>query len=187
MKKLLSLAVAAMLGLHANAQSDAEMKAWQEYMTPGDVHKMVASWDGIWKTETKMWMAPGAEPTTAAGTCTYQMVLGGRYQQTSFNSDFMGMPFEGLGTLAYDNAKQVFVSTWIDNMSTGTMILQGKWNDKTRSMTLTGTTTDFTTKKDSKVREVYTVKSDNEHVMETWMVDTKTGKEWKGMEIAFRR
>ena len=187
MKKFLYLAVAAMLSQHANAQSDAEMKAWQEYMTPGDVHKMVASWDGEWKTETRMWMEPGKEPITAAGSCTYQMVLGGRYQQTSFKGEMMGMPFEGLGTLGYDNVKKVFVSTWMDNMSTGTMVLQGKWDDKTRSMTLIGTTTDVTTGKDSKVREVYTVKSDNEHVMETWMVDPKSGKEWKGMEITFRR
>lgn len=27
-------------------QSEAEMKAWMDYMTPGNVHKMLSKWDG---------------------------------------------------------------------------------------------------------------------------------------------
>jgi hypothetical protein len=35
------------------------------------------------------------------------------------------MPFEGISTLGYDNAKKTFFSTWIDNMGTGMMVMEG--------------------------------------------------------------
>ena len=41
------------------AQSEAEMKAWMNYMTPGDFHKEMAKWDGEWNEDITMWMAPG--------------------------------------------------------------------------------------------------------------------------------
>lgn len=33
------------------AQNNAAMKAWQAYMTPGEVHQMIAKSDGNWKAE----------------------------------------------------------------------------------------------------------------------------------------
>jgi hypothetical protein len=39
------------------------MKAWQDYMTPGDMHKMIASSDGTWNEDITMWMAHGQPPT----------------------------------------------------------------------------------------------------------------------------
>ncbi|WP_199757035.1 hypothetical protein [Pedobacter sp. KBW06] len=52
MKKL-TLTVMALLMLvitcRVQAQDDAMMKAWQAYMTPGDVHKMMAKGNGMQK------------------------------------------------------------------------------------------------------------------------------------------
>jgi hypothetical protein len=45
------------------AQDEASMKAWQNYMTAGDVHKMLATNDGTWNEDITMWMVPGAPPT----------------------------------------------------------------------------------------------------------------------------
>ena len=44
----------------AQAQTEADMKTWMDYMTPGEIHKMIASWDGTWTGEVSLWMAPGA-------------------------------------------------------------------------------------------------------------------------------
>jgi hypothetical protein len=52
-------------------------------------------------------------------TCTNTMILGGRYQQSMIKGNMMGMPFEGMGLLGYDNAQKLFYSTWVDNMGTG--------------------------------------------------------------------
>ena len=66
MKKLAIMATAVLFVLnsyHASAQTQDQMKAWTDYMTPGDVHKMMAKWDGKWKGDVSMWMQPGAPPT----------------------------------------------------------------------------------------------------------------------------
>ena len=82
------------------------MKAWQAYMTPGDAHKMIAKSDGQWKAEVTVWMAPGGPPEKSTSTCTNKMILGGRYQQSTHKGMFNGMPFEGISTFGYDNAKK---------------------------------------------------------------------------------
>jgi hypothetical protein len=46
------LCITAFANLHS--QDDAAMKAWQNYMTPGDIHKMLASADGTWNEEITM-------------------------------------------------------------------------------------------------------------------------------------
>ena len=71
------LFISAFSGLQA--QDEAAMKAWQAYMTPGDVHKMIAESDGSWNEEVTMWMTPDAAPTKSTATVENKMILGGRY------------------------------------------------------------------------------------------------------------
>jgi hypothetical protein len=186
MKKLLTLSVACFLSMAAMAQDAEQMKAWQAYMTPGDVHKMLAKSDGKWTTETTMWMDPGQPPTTSKGYCINKMVLGGRYQETEFKGDMMGQPFEGRSTLAYDNAKQTFINTWIDNMGTGMMVIEGKWDDAKKCINFSGKVVDPMTGKDMPIREVFTIKDDNHQMMEMWM-SGPDGSEMKSMEVKFTR
>ncbi|SMO71382.1 DUF1579 domain-containing protein [Solitalea koreensis] len=194
MKRLFIVLMAIMLvsGLKSvKAQKDsvaqaAAQKAWTEYMTPGDVHKMLAKSDGMWKSEVTMWMAPGAPPQKSTGVCTNEMILGGRYQQSKFKGDMMGMPFEGIGTLGYDNAKKIFVNSWIDNMGTGMTFTEGKWNAADKSITFTGKSFDPTTGKDCNMREVFKLIDDNTQLMEMYTTPAG-GKEFKTMEIKFTR
>ena len=55
------------------------MKNWMAYSTPGDMHKMIAGWNGTWNGEVTMWHAPGAPPETSKSTAVNKTVLGGRY------------------------------------------------------------------------------------------------------------
>src|ERR1700739_4141049 len=87
------------------AQTDGGTNAWQTYMTPGDVHKMIAKYDGKWNEDVSFWMQPGAAPSTNKATAVNQMILGGRYQQSTVTGDMMGTKFEGFSLLGYDNAK----------------------------------------------------------------------------------
>jgi len=139
MKKILVVLCTLFLILAAEqltAQDDASMKAWMTYMTPGDMHKMLAESEGEWNEDITMWMVPGAPPTKSTATAVNKMILGGRYQQSMHTGSFNGMPFEGMSTLAYDNAKKVYFTTWIDNMSTGIMQMEGPWNESTKTMEL---------------------------------------------------
>jgi hypothetical protein len=90
----------------AKPMSEEEMqKAWATYMTPTEVHKMLA------QSDVTHWMTPKSEPMQSKCTSTNRMIMGGRYQQSDFKGEFMGMPFEGMNLLAFDNAKKVFIST----------------------------------------------------------------------------
>lgn len=170
-------------------------KMWAEYKTPGPMHKMMGAWDGNWTAEVTMWMDPSQPPMKSSGKSVNKMILGGLYQESVFNGTMkmpgddgkmMDVPFSGQGTLAYDNARKVFISTWIDNMGTGLMKLEGPWDDATKSMTMKGKMLDPTTGKDTDVREVVTIVDNNTQKMEMFC-SMPDGKEMKNMEILFKR
>ncbi len=192
---LFCLTTALFFGYHNNviAQDAATpnpdaMKNWQTYMMPGNVHKMIASWSGKWNGEVTMWMAPGAPPQTSKSEAVNKMAMGGRYQISNHTGNMMGMPFEGMSTLAYDNAKKAFISTWIDNMGTGIMTLEGTWDDATKTINFMGKTVDPSdgTGKEVAVRETFKV-MDNDHQMMEMYTTAADGSEFKTMEIKFSR
>jgi hypothetical protein len=162
------------------------MKNWQDYMTKGEMHAMMASWDGTWTSEVSSYEKPGAPPTTSTGTTVNKMVMNGMYQESIHSGTMMGMPFEGKGMLAYDNAKKKFVNTWIDNMGSGIMVMEGPWDPATKTMTLTGNCYNPAMGKDCNLREVFKVIDDNNQVMEMYGPGPD-GKETKMMEIKFTR
>ncbi|HEY0679251.1 MAG TPA: DUF1579 domain-containing protein [Chitinophagaceae bacterium] len=166
--------------------SAAMMKAWQEYMTPGEMHAMLAKDNGVWNAEVTMWMSPDAPPQKSTGVATNKMILGGRYQQATFKGNFNGMPFEGLSTLAYDNSKKKFVNTWIDNMGTGIMTMEGTYDAATKTINFEGSSTDPTTGKECKMREIFKPVDENTQVMEMYAT-YPGGKEYKSMEITYKR
>ena len=168
-----------------SAQTEAEQKAWQAYMTPGDVHKMIAESDGEWNLDITMWMDPKAPPTKSTATCKNEMIMGGRYQLSKTTGDMMGMPFEGMGLVGFDNAKKIFTSIWVDNFGTGTTTLEGPWDPKTKSITFKGKMVDPMTGKDIMARQVIKFIDIDNQQME--MYDNKNGKETKTMEIEFTR
>lgn len=172
---------------HAQEANRADqMKAWQEYMTPGEVHKMLAKSEGKWKTETTMWMAPGADPMKTTGTAINRMILGGRYQESISTGKMMGRQFEGRSVVGYDNAKKVFTSIWMDNMGTGTLVMEGAWDKATNTITFKGKMYDPMSGQDLDVRETFRPVNDNMQVLEMFVV-MPTGGEMKSMEITFTR
>lgn len=172
--------------VEAPMDSVAMQKAWEAYMTPGETHKMMAAEEGSWNNEMTFWMGEGGEATKATSTAEIKMILGGRYQEANYKGDMMGMPFEGRATIAYDNNTKEIVSTWIDNMGTGMMVMHGTYDDATKTIKSLGTMVDPMTGKERKVREVYTIVDDNTRKME--MFETlEGGEEYKSMEILMKR
>ena len=165
--------------------SVAEMKAWEAYATPGEAHKMMADEVGSWTNETTFWHEPGGEPMKASSTSEVKMLLGGRYQEMIYKGDMMGMPFEGRSTMAYDNTTKEYISTWIDNMGTGMMIMRGKMEPGAKTLELKGEMVDPARGKAIECREVYTIIDENTRKME--MYCDKHGEEFKNMEIIMKR
>lgn len=166
--------------------SAAAMKAWESYMTPGDMHKWMASTDGKWEGEIVSWMAPDAPPSPASKiTAENKTILGGRYQESVNKGNMMGMDFEGRATMAYDNAKKKFVSTWIDNMGTGIMVMEGTYDEASKTLNMSGKMMDPATGKELDMREVVKMPDDKHQVME--MYCTQNGKEYKTMEMTMTK
>ncbi len=163
------------------AQTEEEMKAWQEYMTPGKMHEWMAKSVGDWTFESKMWMMPDTDPQVSTGTMTSEMILGGRYMKQTHKGEMMGMPFEGINIFAYDNAKQMFVSSWIDNMGTGIMTCEGKYDEANKTINMAGSYFDPETKADKKFREVIKILGDKQQMFEMYIM--AGDKEMKNMEI----
>ncbi len=161
-------------------------KNWQAYMTPGDVHKMMASWDGTWNSDITMWMQPGAPEEKTTSTAVNKMVLNGLYQQSTHTGMMMGMPFNGMSTTAYDIHKKEFINTWIDNMGSGIMVLKGPWDESTKTMNLKGKATDPGTTGDMDIRETFKIIDENTQEMEMFSM-MPDGKEFKTMKIVFTR
>ncbi len=117
-----------------NQEMDESQKAWMEFMTPGTYHEMMAKNVGEWKTVTKYWMDPNAEPQVIEGTAKTESLLGGRYFKTTHTGNMMGMPFEGFSIDGYDNAKKEFFSIWLDNMGTSYMLSKGNYDEDSKTL-----------------------------------------------------
>jgi hypothetical protein len=179
----LTLVVSALLlAAPAAAQDAEEMAVWQEYMTPGEEHQKMAAEAGNWRQELTFWMAPRAEAQQATSTSTMEPILGGRYFVEEITGTMMGMPFEGRGTFGYDNAKDQYFMTWIDNMGTGVMVGWGEPEGENK-VAYEGTFVDPATGEDKPFRTVVTDVDANHSIMEMYVPAPDGSGEFKNMEI----
>ncbi|MBB4800896.1 hypothetical protein HNP37_000935 [Flavobacterium nitrogenifigens] len=171
--------------IEETVDSAAQMKAWQEYATPGNPHKMMADEVGTWNCDMTFWSEANGKPEKATSVAVIRMILGGRYQESDYKGTMMGQPFEGKSTLAYNNASQEYTTTFIDNMGTGMMVAMGKYDESKKSMELKGEMVNPVNGKKTAYREVYTIVDPKTRKME--MYDVKNGSEYKSMEIVMTK
>jgi len=166
--------------------SPEEEAAWMKAMTPGEQHKKMATREGTWDTAGKFWMDPAQPPTESKGVAKFKMVLGGRFEMQDYAGDMMGMPFQGIGIAGYDNVRKKHVSTWMDTMGTGIMVLEGTEDEK-GVIHLSGTMADPMTGKDCKVRMDIGDKDKDSMQLEMFVDDGKGKGEAKCMELIYTR
>lgn len=184
-----ALAAAAFAGddkkaAQAQQPDAAGMQAMAAAMTPGEHHEHLKKLAGNHTYTMKMWMDPTAPPSESTGKRTAEFLLGGRFLQEKFTGTFMGMPFEGIGLIGYDNIKKEYVGTWIDNMGTGIMTSHGTC-DKS-GWTMTGEATDPMTGKTWTSRSVVKIVDDNTFTMEMFGPGAD-GKEFKMFEMTCKK
>jgi hypothetical protein len=177
----------------AASPNEAEMmKQMMELAKLNDNHKLLADLAGSWSTSVKM-MEPGKEPTVSKGSVTYKSIMNGRY----FVGDHTGsmkMPgadgkmkdftFKGMSTDGYDNVKQKFTSSWMDNMGTGIMTMDGTYDPATKTFTYTGEM-EMVPGMKSPVRSVVKVTDKNHRTFEWY--ENRGGQEMKTLEIDYTR
>lgn len=170
----------------SSAQDTDPMKAWQDYMTPGEMHQWLAKHVGTWEAEMNQWMDPAAPPMKAKATEVVTMTMNGLFQVSQYSSTMMGMPFSGQGILGYDNARKKFVLTWIDSFGSGMVFMTGTYDAATKTLNLAGTQTDPLTGNDSPIRQVNVYHDDNSYRSTLYGVGMD-GKEAKFMEGTYHR
>jgi len=167
--------------------SAAAMNAMMAAGALGEEHKMLAKSNGKWTAEMTYWDGIDRPANKMTGTQVTKSILDGHFQQSTFSGDFMGMPFNGISTVGYDNTTKEIVSTWIENMSTSMMVMRGKWDAATKTINLTGKQKNPVNGLECTMRQVYKIVDDNNEMMEMYGPDPKTGKEFKMMEIKYTR
>src|SRR5690606_41347735 len=105
-----ALACLLLFPLAAPAQDEAMMAAWEAAATPGPQHaQLVEHFAGTWDTKMTVWMDPVTPPLDESGSTTSTAELGGRHVRMDYRGNFMGMPFEGVGSNGYDNVSGRYV------------------------------------------------------------------------------
>lgn len=168
----------------AQPEMDEMTKQWMALGNTNEHHARFEAMVGVWDATVTMF-EPGKEPNVSKGTMVNRLIHGGRYLQHNFKGEFMGMEFTGSGTFGYNNATGKYQGTWIDSMSTGTMVSEGTYDEATKTYTSTG---DMDGPGGMKITQRETIKiiSNDEHVME--MFHTMPGvPEIKAMEIKYTR
>lgn len=163
----------------------AIQKAMEDFAKPGDMHKWLAKFSGTWDGRIVEFSNP-AKPDTTKAVEVVGMTLNGLYQTTAFSGKVQGMPFEGRGITGYDNAKKIFVNSWIDNLSSGIISMTGSYDEKTKTLNLAGTQTNPVTGKDMSIRQEMIVVDDDSYTLVMYGTGPD-GKEAKFMEGYFKR
>lgn len=167
------------------ANVDAATEAYMKAATPGAPHERLARLAGHWTTQVKAWFAPGQPAAESTGTMDVAPILGGRYVESVHKGQMMGQPFEGREIDGYDNVAGQYVSSWIDNMGTGVLMLTGQADASGKVVTMTGDFVDPATHKKMTYKGVSTLVDDDTMRYESYMV--AGGKEAKVMEITAKR
>jgi Protein of unknown function (DUF1579) len=189
---LTSPAVSAPATTTASPNEAEMMKQMMELAKLNDNHKLLADFAGSWSTSVKM-MEPGKEPTVSKGSVTYKSIMNGRYV-IGDHTGSMKMPgadgkmkdftFKGMSTDGYDNVKQKFTSSWMDNMGTGILMFEGTYDPATKTFTYTGEMEVVPGMK-IPVRSVVKVTDKNHRTFEWY--ENRGGQEMKTLEIDYTR
>ena len=150
------------------------MEAMMKAMAPGENHKHLARYAGDWTFTNKMWMDPSQPPAESTGTMSGELILGGRYVQSVWKGNMMGMPFEGRGVDGYDN------------LGTGIIHFTGTCEDGGKVCTMKGDMMDPMTGQPSYMRTVTTWTDDKNFKFEMFG-PLPTGQEMKMMEMVLTK
>lgn len=136
---------------------EAAMQRWMDTWKLGPPHERLAELVGKYETTSRMWMAgPDAKPTESKGTAEISWLHEGRWLQCKWQGEMMGMKLGGTWWLGYDNFKQRYVATFVDNFQTCMSSAMGLFDAKGDDLFLWGTIDEpMTPEQDKQVKYVY--------------------------------
>ncbi len=166
-------------------EAQAEMAAWMELAQPGEHHKHLQRYEGKWKTEIKMWMAPGSEPMLNESTVEAEWIMDGRFLKWQHQGDFAGSPYMALGYDGYNNGDGRYETIYMDNFGTLMVFYTGECSDDGKTRVTKGSFTNPMAGSTIEQRNVFSWIDDDHFKLESFM---KMGdEEYKQMEMLYER
>lgn len=152
---------------------------------PGKEHEVLKEFEGTWDVTTKFMMAPGQDPVVSKGKETCKLIAGGLFLVIDVDGEMMGGKFVGHGTMGYDTQKKKYTGTWIDSMATGVYLIEGTYDEKTRTLTEWMEGADPQSGQPMKMKMVHQIKDQDHRSLKFLM--TVDGKEIETGSIEYKR
>ncbi len=102
-------------------------------VTPREVELLFAD-AGRWLGRVEVRPSPQGAVQISEGTLVGRMC--GPWLVSDFKNTTSG--FEGHGVCGWDSIENHYVATWVDPMRRSLVVMQGRWDDATRTMTFVG-------------------------------------------------
>jgi hypothetical protein len=113
------------------------------------------------------------------------MELDGMWLASEFKMDEPAMKFTGRGLDGYDQNKKKYVGIWVDSMSSAPLVMEGTFDEGTKTSTMTGMGAG-PDGKPQKFKTVTRLVDDDHQNFEMFMVGAD-GKETSAFTIAYTR
>jgi hypothetical protein len=94
---------------------------------PTEEHRLMLQGAGEWEGTLTHWMS-GTEATEPCKES--REAFGPFWMLSTFECEFMGMPYRGHGATGYDAQKKKYVGTWLDNMSSYLAVMEGEMDQQ---------------------------------------------------------
>lgn len=170
-------------GAPSGADKQELMRKAEVAGRPGPQHKHLDHYIGQWRCDVKCFMDPNGQPEQSQGSAKIEWIMDGRFIREKFEGQFMGKPFHGRSILGFNNVKQVYQSTWIDDMNTAMFTSEGRGDEK--NITLEGLSScPATGRADVPMKVVLRILGPDKHTFE--MFDGSRGN-MRTMEITYTR
>lgn len=139
----LALTVRAADPPQAEQQLDPEQieQLMEAYAKPGKEHERLQKLVGEWDVAVKSYEGDPDKPVESKAVAKMETMLEGRFLRQTFEGEFGGKKFTGIGVTGYDNAQQKYIGAWIDTFGTGMMHITGNYDAATKTMSEIGEAT----------------------------------------------
>jgi len=89
---------------------------------------------GVWRADVEVRPAPDAQVQKSEGMMRSRMC--GPWLVSDFKNETSG--FEGHGICGWDSVERRYVSTWVDPMRRGLVVMRGEWDADNHALTFVG-------------------------------------------------
>ena len=179
------------MGSEPEGEDKPKEPAAPDMQTPQQ--KVLASLAGEFDVVTKMWMAPGQDPTVIKSTSTRSVILGGNFLREPYAVKEGDFQHEGELTWCYDPATKKLQLTHLISVQPGMKVRETEWDGKAKvvEFKFSGSMEWEGQKMDYDSRYVMNWESPDKQILEVRSSykgeDGKYGEEIKEVEVTYTR